>query len=69
MTWWWPWTAKPSNLTDVYDLSRNVNVGAVVLLDIRRWGQVLTLVLPALQAPPPVRPHGRPAKLVGLHWP
>ena len=38
----------------MYDLSRNVNVGAVVLLDIRRWGRLMTLVLPALQAPPPV---------------
>ncbi len=40
------------NLSDMYDVSRYVEVTGVVTMDIRRWGQVMTLVLPALQAQP-----------------
>lgn len=40
------------DLADLYDVSRNVDVGSAVLLDIRRWGQPITLVLPALHALP-----------------
>jgi hypothetical protein len=42
------------DLADLYDVSRNLDVGGAVLLDVRRWGQPMTLVLPALQAPPPL---------------
>ncbi len=51
------------NLADVYEVSRNVNVAGVVLLDIRRWGQLMTLALPALQAPPPVAPQWQPGQV------
>ncbi|MHC4176053.1 MAG: hypothetical protein ACYSWU_01015 [Planctomycetota bacterium] len=40
------------DLADLYDVSRNLDVGGAVLLDIRRWGQPMTLVLPALLAQP-----------------
>ena len=40
------------DLADLYDVSRTVDVGNAVLLDVRRWGQSMTLVLPALHAPP-----------------
>jgi hypothetical protein len=41
------------DLSDLYDVSRNLDVGSAVLLDIRRVGQPMTLVVPALHAPPP----------------
>ncbi len=41
------------DLADLYDISRKVNVGEAVLLDVRRWGQPITLVLPALHTPIP----------------
>ncbi len=47
------------DLADLYDVSRNVDVGNAVLLDVRRWGQPITLVLPALHAPPPVAAPGQ----------
>lgn len=40
------------DLADLYDVSRDVDVGSAVLLGIRRWGQPMTLVLPALHALP-----------------
>ena len=40
------------DLADLYDVSRKLDVGVAVLLDIRRWGQPMTLVLPALVAQP-----------------
>ena len=40
------------DLADLYDVSRKVDVGGAVMLDVRRWGQVVTLVLPALRASP-----------------
>jgi len=45
---------KVRDLADLYDASRNLDVGSAVLLDIRRWGQPMTLVLPAVYAAPPV---------------
>jgi len=42
------------DLADLYDLSRDLDVGSTVSLDIQRWGQPMTLVLPAVYAPPPV---------------
>ena len=41
------------DLADLYDISRKVNVGDAVLLEVRRWGQLVTLVLPALHTPLP----------------
>ncbi len=39
---------KVRDLADLYDASRNIDVGKAVLLDVRRWGQPMTRVLPAL---------------------
>jgi hypothetical protein len=51
------------DLADLYDVSRDVDVGSAVLLDIRRWGQPMTLVLPALHAPPPVAAQWQPGQV------
>ncbi len=50
------------DLGDLYDVSRSLDVARVVLLDVRRWGQPLTLVLPALHAPLPVAAPPRPGQ-------
>jgi predicted metalloprotease with PDZ domain len=52
------------DLADVYELSRNVDVGGVVLMDVRRWGQLITLVMPALQASPAVAAPWQPGQAV-----
>jgi hypothetical protein len=45
---------KVRDMADLYDISRDLDVGSAVSLDILRWGQLMTLVLPAVYAPPPV---------------
>lgn len=42
------------DLADVYDVSRKLDFGSQVVLDVLRWGQPLTLVLPAVYVPPPL---------------
>lgn len=41
------------DMADMYDVSRKLDVGSPVLLNILRWGQPMTLVLPAQYAVPP----------------
>jgi membrane-associated protease RseP (regulator of RpoE activity) len=44
---------KPvSDIADLYDISRNQDVGAPLLIDVQRWGQPMTLVMPAAYQPP-----------------
>ena len=50
------------DLADLYDVSRSVDVGNAVLLDVRRWGQPMTLVLPALHVLPTGVAGGQPGQ-------
>ena len=43
------------NLADLYDVSRDLDVGSAIMLDILRWGQHMALVLPSVYAAPPVQ--------------
>lgn len=58
------------DLADLYDISRTLDVGSSLLLDIRRWGQPMTLVLPALYSvppavvPPQIQQAGQPVPMV-----
>jgi hypothetical protein len=47
---------KISDINDLYDLTRKLNVMDAVFLDVNRFGQVATVVLPSIAAPavPPV---------------
>jgi hypothetical protein len=48
---------KISDINDLYDLTRKVNVTDAVFLDVNRYGQVATVVLPSVAAPSvPVSP-------------
>ena len=42
---------KISDINDLYDLTRKLNVTEAVFLDVNRFGQVATVVLPSLTAP------------------
>jgi hypothetical protein len=48
---------KISDINDLYDLTRKINVTDAVFLDVNRYGQVATVVLPSVTVPPvPVPP-------------
>jgi hypothetical protein len=48
---------KISDINDLYDLTRKINVTDAVFLDVNRYGQVATVVLQSVTAPPvPVAP-------------
>jgi len=51
------------DLADLYDVSRKVNVAEAVLLDVERWGQPITLVLPALHVPLPGTVPAQPGQI------
>ncbi|MCP4678531.1 MAG: PDZ domain-containing protein [Deltaproteobacteria bacterium] len=46
------------DIADLYEVSRKLDVAAAILLDVQRWGQDMTLVLPAAYAmmPPATTP-------------
>lgn len=50
------------DMADLFKISRKVDVGSAVTLDIRRWGQPMTLVLPAVFTAPPVAGRTRTAQ-------
>ena len=59
------------DMADLYDVSRDVDVGSAVSLDVLRWGQYLKLILPAVNEPlvgtfpPPEIERPRTAPMMG----
>ena len=52
------------DMADLFDVSQHLDVGDAILLDILRWGQPMTLVMPAAytvpQAMAPMQPQPMP---------